>query len=273
MFDPQLTDIGTFLQYLIASYRVDPKRVYLTGLSSGGGGVYTFLGSGGAKGLVAAAIAICGNQEPYPSFVTNAESFPLWSFQNWGDPTNPRSRPIGWTTKIGQALSGNASLDVMTGYPNQGSDTSQPAADTETATFDGTSFTWASGIVATGSSELRLTLYPKAVHDAWTATYAELSVWDWLLAHGAPSEPIDAGTHDAGGDAGGGAAFDGGAGAADAGTAPSVPEAPGDEGCTCSVRPARKPRRAASPLFALGVALEALRRRVRFRQHEERQTP
>ncbi|APR76783.1 Hypothetical protein A7982_02130 [Minicystis rosea] len=207
MFDAQLASMKQFFPYLLTTYRVDTKRVYFTGLSSGGGGVYTFIGSGFGKDLITAAIAICGNQDPYASFIPSWKDMPLWSFQNWGDPTNTRNRPIGWTSKIAQAQSGNASLDVLSGYPNEGGDTSKAAVDTQTATFDGTSFAWASGVPAGGTSELRLTLYPAASHDAWTATYENPVVWDWLLAHGAPVEVPDAGAPDgAGGGTGTGSA-------------------------------------------------------------------
>ncbi len=185
-FDPQLTSMKAFLPYLESTYHVDTGRIYMTGLSAGGGGVYTFIGSGFAEGIVAGAIAICGNQDPYDSFIPPFAKMPLWSFQNWGDPTNTRTRPIGWTTKIGDERSGNATLDVMNGYPNTNGDPTLAAAGTETAIFDGTSFTWNAGVPTDGSSTLRLTLYTAAQHDAWTATYADTGVWDWLLSQGTP---------------------------------------------------------------------------------------
>jgi predicted peptidase len=34
-----------------------------------------------------------------------------------------------------------------------------------------------------GAGDVQLTVYPDAEHDAWTATYANVAVYDWLLQH------------------------------------------------------------------------------------------
>jgi hypothetical protein len=90
-------------------------------------------------------------------------------------------------------------LDVLTGYPNQNGDATQPAATTETAVFDGHNFAWSSGTNTAGDSTLRLTLYTGASHDAWTETYANTAVWDWLLKQGAPPDMTTSSSSGAGG--------------------------------------------------------------------------
>jgi MYXO-CTERM domain-containing protein len=245
MFAEQQIAMREFFDYLAATYKIDPARVYLTGLSSGGGGVYQFLGEGDVDHVVTAAIPICGNQDAYPSMVAYAAAggTPMWSFQSWGDATNPRARPIGWTTGIARIREANDALDVMVGYPHTG-DTSTPAATTQTAVLDGGAFTWSEGRHAGGDSSLRLTLYPGSSHDAWTETYADTAVWDWLLAHGAPTvAPGDP-------DANPGAGRD------------AMGDAPADDiggGCCSADGADRRP----TAVFGLGLVALALRRRRR----------
>ena len=34
-----------------------------------------------------------------------------------------------------------------------------------------------------GCQEVKLTVYPEAKHDSWTATYNNLELYDWFLKH------------------------------------------------------------------------------------------
>jgi len=38
-----------------------------------------------------------------------------------------------------------------------------------------------------GATDVRLTVYPEATHDAWTETYDNPKLYEWLLAHRRPS--------------------------------------------------------------------------------------
>lgn len=276
MFDAQVESMQQFFTYLFGKYRIDRERVYLVGLSSGGGGVYAFVGGGQADGVVKAAIAVCGNSEPYDARIPGFRSVPLWSFQSWDDPTNPRSRPIGFTTKIARSISGDTTLDVMHDYPHADNDTNKASGDTRTATFEGNSFTWREGRFAAGASELRLTLYSDNKHDAWTQSYADDAVWDWLLAHGVSTSVTDGGVLDGGVEDGG---VDDGGAREDAGASVGIPEggalppsgdastgsgtSPEDaeeEDSGCAMTPARSDASATLMLLSL-VAL--LRRRLR----------
>ncbi len=37
-------------------------------------------------------------------------------------------------------------------------------------------------------SDVKFTIYPDALHDAWTATYDDPEVWEWLFAHKRPTK-------------------------------------------------------------------------------------
>jgi dienelactone hydrolase len=57
------SEVRAFLDYALAHYNVDPTRVYLTGLSCGGYGVWESLAKFGA-GKIAAAVPIAGDGRP-----------------------------------------------------------------------------------------------------------------------------------------------------------------------------------------------------------------
>ncbi len=76
-----------FIEYMIANYRVDPKRIYLTGLSYGGNGVYDYLVSqDDATNYIAAAapIASYGHSKGF----AKCNDTPIWTFVGEGDVMN-----------------------------------------------------------------------------------------------------------------------------------------------------------------------------------------
>ncbi len=182
VFIPQSTewwnndDVHAFLRYIATNFRVDPREVYLTGLSMGGGGTWAYLA--GHPGRITAAVPICGAQGPGDG--TPFVGLPVWAFHAWGDGTVPSSNSIGWENSIADATAMLDVPDVLTGYPHQNGDPLLPAADDQTAIFDGTQFVWSPGVDTSGTSILRLTLYPDGSHDSWTRTYERTEVWDWF---------------------------------------------------------------------------------------------
>jgi predicted peptidase len=66
-------------------HRIDPKRVYITGISDGGWGVWAFLERDPNK--IAAAIPICGRGEPKAA--AKFAKIPIWVFHGTKDTTEP----------------------------------------------------------------------------------------------------------------------------------------------------------------------------------------
>ncbi|WP_456823605.1 carboxylesterase family protein [Cellulomonas sp. P5_E12] len=83
-------EVDAFLTYAIAAYDVDPSRVYLTGLSCGAYGVWSYLETHGNE-TVAAAVPIAGDGRPMWGSVGCAlGKVPLWAFAGDADDTvNP----------------------------------------------------------------------------------------------------------------------------------------------------------------------------------------
>lgn len=168
----------TFFDYLVATYRVDPRRVYLTGLSMGGGGTWDYAHNHGDK--LAAILPIAGASGP-----SDGDKFvglPVWAFHDWDDGTVTRTNSIGWVNNIATSIMGAQAPDVLGDYPHLNGDSGQPAADPMTAHFDGTAWSWVDAVDPPAGSPVSLTLYPDGGHDAWTKTYDNVAVWDWFMA-------------------------------------------------------------------------------------------
>ena len=178
--------LNGFFTWLLHRYRVDPRRIYLTGISMGGGGTWDYTHSEGRERL-AAVLPVCGASGPGPG--DRFTRTQVWAFHAWGDPTVPRSDSLGWVSNIGDALAGTNIASVLIGYPHADGGTSAPASQTMTALYSAGAFTWVPGAVADGGAPLRLTLYTDNSHDAWTRTYGNPSAWQWLFANRSVIDP------------------------------------------------------------------------------------
>lgn len=166
-------------RHLFERYRIDPERLYATGLSAGGGGIWRW-GATFDGHRLAAQINVCGNSDPFTSPRFNAVASMIVT--SWGDGTNPRSRPIGWTNRLADQRTGMDIPDVMATYPNTGGDTNLPAVEDMTGKFVDGAFTWVSGRNTANDTPIRLVMYTDNSHDSWTRTYNDATVWAWLFA-------------------------------------------------------------------------------------------
>jgi predicted esterase len=120
------------LDELFVKLRVDPDRVYLTGLSMGGFGTWNTAVS--YPELFAAIIPICGGS--HHSSVLRLRNMPIWCFHGDKDESVPFER---------SEVLVNALKDI--------------------------------------NPRLKFTAYRDVGHDCWTRTYANDSIYDWLLQH------------------------------------------------------------------------------------------
>lgn len=94
---PSNADVQIILDYLISNYKVDVTRIYLSGLSMGGGVVWNYAGgSDDFANRLAAISTACGASYPAIGRINTIAdaNLPVWSFHNSGDPTVP----VSWTT-------------------------------------------------------------------------------------------------------------------------------------------------------------------------------
>ena len=98
------------LDHVVSKYRVDPRRIYLTGLSMGGYGTWSLAAR--APDRFAAIVPICGGGSP-----DNAEklkNLPIWVFHGAKDRVVPVSRSEQMVEAI-KAVGGNVKFTV---YPD-----------------------------------------------------------------------------------------------------------------------------------------------------------
>lgn len=123
--------VEALISSVMEQYSVDPRRIYLTGLSMGGFGVWELAVSDPER--YAALVPISGGSRVPDSLCTVAE-LPAWVFHGQLDDVVP----------VDESRAVVRELEACGGSPTY-------------------------------------TEYPEARHDAWTQTYANPSLYDWLL--------------------------------------------------------------------------------------------
>ncbi len=157
--------LDDFLKHALKEYKVDKDRIYLTGLSMGGGG--TWIMASRHPKTFAAIVPICGAARPGKDIEIGKA--PVWAFHSQDDKVVSVYHTEDWlntladTEKKGRLLS------------------EHPQAGTQSASFDGRKWIWTEGQHAP-TGQLGVTVYPDASHDSWTRAYKDPKFWEWLFA-------------------------------------------------------------------------------------------
>jgi len=116
------TEVQQFLDYALAHYNVDPARVYVTGLSCGGYGLWESIPRFGA-GRIAAAVPISGDGRPaLHSSGCSVGSVPIWAFHGDADDVVNPAGSIDTITTL-QACPAPPRKELrLTVYPDVGHD-------------------------------------------------------------------------------------------------------------------------------------------------------
>jgi pimeloyl-ACP methyl ester carboxylesterase len=99
---PAPSDLEDVISYAINHYKVDLSRIYLTGLSMGGGTIFRYASSTPVNAnKVAAMVPVCAAMQPGPPYLAKPDSLtcrtitagnlPVWATHNLGDNTVPVS--------------------------------------------------------------------------------------------------------------------------------------------------------------------------------------
>ena len=148
---PTSAQMDNVINYAISNYKVNVNRIYLTGLSMGGGVIWEYCGNNlSYANKITAIVPICGAS--YPDYwrgrtIANG-NIAVWATHNDGDGISPVSHTNGYVTNI------NAS-------PLPTAPQSNPLA--------------------------KKTIFNASGHDAWTATYDlnfkenGKNVYEWML--------------------------------------------------------------------------------------------
>ncbi len=187
VFSPQLPsgswradDIDAWVDYLVDTYKVDRKRIYLTGLSWGGGGTWGW-GETGQAAAIATACGVNGGNQNH-----RLNDVPLWAWHNYGDTTVNRGASVN---TLNAASNHVALKHVMEDYPHASGNNA--AADDMVAVnqrvADATGVTrewvWETGVVPATTGAQMFTLRKGGGHNAWGPMYGNPAVYDWLFSH------------------------------------------------------------------------------------------
>ncbi len=176
--------IDAFITFALARYRIDTNRIYLTGVSMGGGGTWSYVATHGQR--IAACMPIAGAAPA--GAAARFRNVPTWAFHAWGDPTVPRTTSIDWCNNIAGVVRGGTPTNLLANYPATGA--GKPAATPLTANFTAAEgWLWSAGSNGRDArigKHPKLTLYTDALHDSWTRTYEDRAVWTWLFAQVRP---------------------------------------------------------------------------------------
>ena len=160
--------LDDFLKHAMKTYSIDKDRIYLTGLSMGGGG--TWMMASRHPRTFAALVPICGaSKPPAGGKDLKFDQVPIWAFHSIGDKTVGMDNSELWLNALAGTEKRNKLLDD---YPKTG---------TQSASLDGRKWVWTEGQQAP-TSNMGITVYPDSKHDSWTRAYKDPKLWDWLFA-------------------------------------------------------------------------------------------
>ena len=108
--NPLLESMLALVRDTIAKHPVDPKRVYLSGLSMGGYASWDLLVR--SPGMWACAVPVCGGGDP--STAGKFKDVPVWAFHGEADPVVP----VRTTREMIQALEEAGGKPKVTIYPD-----------------------------------------------------------------------------------------------------------------------------------------------------------
>lgn len=170
---PSVDRVWALVEFAKSRYSLDTNRIYVTGVSAGGGTVWALTNKFGDRLAAAAPICGAGNAAAGARALRN---LPIWTAHSFDDPTVPLRRTLANVDRIAQADD-----SAIRAYPSGSDKVVSPGV--WTLQFDSLGGAWRrdSGFVAP-SQRLALTIYPSGGHDCWTRTYARAAFWTWLLS-------------------------------------------------------------------------------------------
>ncbi|MFZ4548052.1 MAG: prolyl oligopeptidase family serine peptidase [Bacteroidales bacterium] len=109
-----IEDLQVMLEQMLAKYRIDRNRIYLTGLSMGGFGTWAWASKYPEQ--FAAIAPVCGGGDI--QFAKKFTDLPVWAFHGEADPVVPVKRTI----EMVEAVNASGGSARMTIYPAVGHD-------------------------------------------------------------------------------------------------------------------------------------------------------
>jgi predicted esterase len=117
---PSAADMQSVIDYAIKKYRVDPTRIYITGLSMGGGSSYDYSVVYGQN--AAAVVPVCAGTAPstYLASKLASKNVPVWTIHSYSDAIVPVAWAKNWNTWLKQYNPGMSANYKLTLYSSEG---------------------------------------------------------------------------------------------------------------------------------------------------------
>jgi predicted peptidase len=174
-------ELNALVDRIVQQHNVDESRIYVTGLSLGGGGAWNYARIYNHR--VAAVVPVCGvgiNRTNMASL----QSMGVWAFHSLGD-TVVNANASKQSMNAVAGTPNDQATGVMHDYPDDGNE--------NVVSREANEWVWRRGrFNATGS--LRYTVFPDSSHNAWSRAYNDngaptSALWQWLFSQRRRPEP------------------------------------------------------------------------------------
>lgn len=172
------TKLNQLLDVVIAKRRVDTQRIYVTGLSLGGGAAWSLAADYAPR--VAAVVPVCAAQASSNSraqaLMTN--NVAVWAFHAVNDNVVGAGNTDSWFASFASILGSSSAINTYPGTANTFTAHHRP---------DLRAFEWTGGSTvdvankALHNPQIHYTRYNSGQHFIWNTTYANEGVYDWLF--------------------------------------------------------------------------------------------
>jgi predicted peptidase len=165
-----LSGLDNTMETVKKAFRVDARRVYMTGVSMGGMGAWAYALA--HPETLAAAVAVCGSAK---SGAESLRGLPTWTFHAIDDSSvRLRGEYLSFLDLLTPDEEGlEAGLPPMEGVPGW------TASGTETW------LPWKKGLTAP-TGRHTLTVYGSGGHSIWGKAYRTAGLWEWVYAQARP---------------------------------------------------------------------------------------
>lgn len=122
---PSATNVSAMINYAKTNFRINVNRIYLMGISAGGGGVWNYCSASTSNSsTVAAVIPFCGTTQPSQTLANRiaAANLPVWAFHNTHDGTVPVAYSRNWINYINAYYPAPSPAARLTEFPVQSND-------------------------------------------------------------------------------------------------------------------------------------------------------
>jgi poly(3-hydroxybutyrate) depolymerase len=179
--------IRSFMDYALTRYqgRLDTRRIYLTGLSSGSQGVTDFMNvDANAEDMTAGVVCAYRGMVPNAASLELVKRVPYWVLTARGDLGDQAATDV---TSMATSLKGSAAPSPLTNYPGN--------TVVYSAKFSPvTNWTWVTGVDPADGVNPKLTYFVGSNHNSWNATYTSTNMWTWMLAQQKPDLTVSSPT-------------------------------------------------------------------------------